>query len=163
MHTHCQPASRCAWLQPEEIPVIQKDKGIDAIVLTNHYYDFHCDDLSSDLQEQAKMFVDVYHRCKESGAKIGLKVFFGVEIKLIREPFQPEFLLYGLSEEDFLASFPLYNLSRKELFLYCCEKDILMVQAHPYSTQSNFLEEDLRYVRIPEANGGDRKGALSRC
>lgn len=146
MHTHCQPASRCAGYLPEEIPAMLKEKGIDAIVLTNHYYDFHCNDLSPDLHEQAEIFIDIYRRCKESGAKIGLKVFFGVEIKLIREPFQPEFLLYGFSEEDFRESFPLYNLSRKELFHYCCEKDVLMVQAHPYSNQKEFSNYDLRYI-----------------
>lgn len=150
MHTHCLPASRCAHHSPEEIPAIFKAKGIDAIVLTNHYYDFHCDHLSPHLQEQAEIYVDIFHRCQKAGAEIGLKVFFGVEIKLIREPYQPEFLLYGLSEQDFIESFPLYNLSRKELFEYCCEKDILMVQAHPYSTQSEFSEEDLRYIHAIE-------------
>ena len=146
MHTHCQPASRCAGYQPEEIPAMLKEKSIDAIVLTNHYYDFHCDDLSPNLKEQAEIYVDIFHRCRKNGAGIGLKVFFGAEIKLIREPCQPEFLLYGLSERDFIESFPLYNLSRKELFEYCCEKDILMVQAHPYSSQSEFSEDDLRYI-----------------
>lgn len=146
MHTHCLPASRCAHHSPEEIPAIFKGKGMDAIVLTNHCYDFHCDSLSPDLHKQAEIFIDVYQRCKEAGAQIGLKVFFGAEIKLVKEPYQPEFLLYGLSEADFLESFPLYNCSRKELFEYCCAKDILMVQAHPYSNQEEFSEDDLRYI-----------------
>lgn len=125
---------------------MHKDMGIDAIVLTNHYYDFHCDDLSPHLQEQAKIYLDIFHRCRKSGEKIDLKVFFGAEIKLIREPYAPEFLLYGLSEQDFLESFPLYNLSRRALYEYCCDRDILMVQAHPYSSQPAFSQEDLQYV-----------------
>ena len=132
MHTHCLPVSRCAHHQPNELPEIFKKNGIDAIVLTNHCYPNHCDPLSSNLNEQTKIYIDIFNRCKIAGDKIGFKVFFGSEIKLINEPNKPEFLLYGLSEEDFLSSYPLYNASQKELFDFCEQKNIIMVQSHPY-------------------------------
>ena len=124
LHTHCKPVSVCGKFPPEQLPEIISQKGIDAIVLTNHCYPRHCDALSPDLGEQARIFVEVFHRCKARGDELGFKVFFGVELKLINEPNRPEFLLYGLSEQDFLDSYPLYNCTQKELFDFCNEKNV---------------------------------------
>ena len=80
----------------------------------------------------ARIFVENYRRCKAAGDKIDFRVFFGAEVKLINVKGGMEFLLYGISEEDFMDSFPLYTVTQQELFDYCNEKDILMIQAHPY-------------------------------
>ena len=69
-----------------------------------------------------------------------------MEIKLINEPNKPEFLLYGLSEEDFISSYPLYNASQKELFDFCEQKNLIMVQAHPYRIEQGYAPADMRYV-----------------
>ncbi len=146
MHSHCVPGSNCAHHAPELLPGYFKKKGIDAIVLTNHYYPPHCKKLGETLEEQALEYVQIYKRCKEEGKKIGVKVFFGAELKLIKEPNGPEFLLYGISEEDFISSFPLYNKSQEELFDFCNEKNILMVQSHPYRTEQGYAPADMRFV-----------------
>ena len=146
MHVHCLPVSKCARLDAEELPRIFLSKGVEAFVLTNHCYPRHCDPLSDDLQEQARIFINVYHRCKEKGVQLGVKVIFGVEIKLINEPHTPEFLLYGLSEEDFIASYPLYNCTQKELFEFCNEKNVVMVQAHPFRSVQGYEPADMRYL-----------------
>lgn len=146
MHTHCLPVSRCAHHQPEELPEVFLKSGIDTIVLTNHCYPDHLIPLSTDLKEQADIYLDVYHRCKVKGEEIGVKVLFGVELKLINEPNYPEFLLYGLSEKEFLESYPLFNMTQRELFDFCNEKNILMVQAHPFRVEQGYAPCDMRYV-----------------
>jgi predicted metal-dependent phosphoesterase TrpH len=146
MHTHSLPVSLCAHHLPEELPQMFLAKGIDAIVLTNHCYPHHTDKLSPDLKEQAMIYIETYHRCKEAGEEIGLKVFFGVEIKLINEVGRPEFLLYGISEEDFTYTYPLYNCTQKELFDFCNQKNIVMVQSHPYRREQGYAPADMRYV-----------------
>ena len=146
MHTHCLPVSKCAHHEPELLPQIFKDSGIDAIVLTNHCDPVDCDRLAPTLKEQALAYVDAYHRCKKTGDKIGIKVFFGVEVKLTNEPNQPEFLLYGISEKDFLTSYPLYTISQQKLYEFCLQKDILLVQAHPYRTEQGYAPADMRYL-----------------
>lgn len=146
MHTHCKPVSRCAHHQPEEFPKMLKDAGIDGCVLTNHCYPAHMNPLSEDLKEQAKIYVDVFERAQKAGAEIGFKVFFGCELKLINEPNKPEFLLYGLKIEDFLDTYPLYNENQKTIFDFCNEKDILMVQAHPFRTEQGYAPADMKYV-----------------
>lgn len=146
MHTHCKPVSRCAHHQPEQLAEMFKNAGMDGFVLTNHCYPNHCDALSDDLHEQAKIYVDVFEECREAGQKIGIKVFFGVEIKLIKVEGAPEFLLYGISEQDFINSYPLYNATQKELFEFCNDKNIVMVQSHPYRTEQGYSPADMRYV-----------------
>lgn len=146
MHTHCLPVSRCAHHEPKLLPEMFLSSGVDAIVLTNHYYKAHCEMLADTFEEQANIYVDVYRRCKNRGAEVGFKVFFGAEIKLVNEPNKPEFLLYGISEEDFIASYPLYEKSQKELFEFCEKKDIIMVQAHPYRTEQGYSPADMRYL-----------------
>lgn len=146
LHTHCLPVSNCAHHMAEELPPIFVKNGIDAIVLTNHCYPSHCERLSPDLKGQAKTYVDTYYRCKTAGERIDFKVFFGVELKLINEPNKPEFLMYGLSEKDFIDSYPLYNLTQKDLFAFCNNKNVLMVQAHPYRSEQGYQPADMRYV-----------------
>ena len=102
-----------------------KNAGIDGCVLTNHYSKPHMDTLSDDLKEQAKIYVDTFERAKQAGEEIGFKVFFGCELKLITQPHKPEFLLYGLTIEDFLETYPLYNEDQKTVFYFCNEKNIV--------------------------------------
>ena len=146
MHTHCLPVSRCACHDPEQLPAFFMEAGIGAIVLTNHCYPYHCENLSPDPSEQVRIYLDIYRRCRDKGEELGFRVFFGAEIRLMREPNMPEFLLYGLSEQDFVETYPLYNCTQKELFDFCNEKDILMVQAHPFRTEQGHAPADMRYV-----------------
>ncbi len=144
MHAHTKPGSICAHHSPEEVPEMFVKAGYGAVVLTNHYYPDHLNCLSFDIKTQPHEFVKIYHRTKIAAEKLGLKVFFGAEVKLINVENTPEFLLYGISEEDFISSFPLYSLSQKELYDFCCDKNILMVQAHPY--RAGYTPAELQYM-----------------
>lgn len=147
LHVHCKPVSLCAHHPPEELPAHFQKAGMDGFVLTNHCYPAHCEPLCpGDPAGQAQAYRETYRRCKAAGDAIGVKVFFGAELKLINEPHQPEFLLYGISEEDFLASYPLWDKSQAELFAFCEAHDILMVQAHPYRTGQGYEPADMRYL-----------------
>ena len=146
LHTHCNPGSQCATVSPEESPALLKAAGIDGLVLTNHCYPRHCNSLSPDLKEQPYRYVEVFHRLKKEADELGMKAFFGAEVTLINEIKKMEFLLYGISEQDFLDSFPLYTYSQKELFDYCNKKDILMIQAHPFRDEQGHSPAEPRYM-----------------
>ncbi len=146
MHTHCLPVSRCAHHMAELLPDMFREASIDAIVLTNHCSPYHCDVLGETHEKQALEYIDVYRRCKQRGESIGFKVFFGVEVKLINEPNLPEFLLYGISEEDFILHYPLYDKTQKELYDFCEQKNILMVQAHPFRIEQGHKPANIKYV-----------------
>lgn len=145
-HLHSKPVSICAHHMPDEFPQMLKDAGVDAFVLTNHCYLSHLVRLSEDLKEQAKIYVDVFHQAKKKADEIGIKAFFGCELKLVNEPNKPEFLLYGLSEQTFLDTYPLYYETQKTVFEFCNKNDILMIQAHPFRTEQGYAPADMRYV-----------------
>ncbi len=145
-HTHCKPISACAHHMPDEFPQMLKAAGVDAFVLTNHCYPAHLVRLTEDLKEQAKIYVDVFYQAKKKAEEIGIKAFFGCELKLIKEPKMPEFLLYGLSEQTFLDTYPLYYEDQKTVFEFCNKNDILMIQAHPFRIEQGYAPADMRYV-----------------
>ena len=76
----------------------------------------------------------------------GVKVFFGVELKLINESNKPKFLLYGITEEDFLEMYTLYNITQKEFFEFCNSKNIVMVQSYPYAEGQGYHPADMIYL-----------------
>jgi predicted metal-dependent phosphoesterase TrpH len=146
LHTHSYPGSLCAEHYADELPEIYAKAGMDALVLTNYCFPYHCEDLGEELHTQAKNFVKIYEHCMLAGKRVGVRVFFGVEVKLIKERKQPEFLLYGIGEQDFINSFPLYEYTQKELFEYCERENILMIQAHPFKTSEGNTFADLEYL-----------------
>ena len=151
-HVHTLPVSRCATKTSEELPAYFAAAGVDAFVLTNHYYPHHCNFLSEDLAEQARLYLDAFYRCREAGKACGVGVYFGCEVKLIHEPHTPEFLLIGISEELFLKTYPLYEKSQKELFDFCNEHDILIIQAHPFRAEQGYEPADTRYMHGVEVH-----------
>jgi predicted metal-dependent phosphoesterase TrpH len=154
LHTHCNPGSQCATVTPEELPALLKAAGLGGLVLTNHCYPRHCNSLTPDIKEQPYRYVEVFHRVKKAAEELGLKAFFGAEVTLINESKKMEFLLYGISEQDFIDSFPLYTYSQKELFDYCNQKNILMIQAHPFRDEQGHSPADPKYMHGIEALNG---------
>ncbi len=146
MHVHCLPVSLCARVNYNEVPLLFKNGGINAFVLVNHCYPKHTNKLGETFEQQAQEYLNTFLKCKEEGEKQGVKVFFGVELKLINETGTPEFLLYGISEETFLTTYPLYNLSQKELFSFCNKHNILMVQAHPFREEQSYAPANPNYM-----------------
>lgn len=153
-HTHCLEVSRCAHHQPEELPHYYKNAGFDAFVLTNHCCPIHLDYFGTDQDVQIKAYIDAYKRAKKEGAEIGVKVLFGCEIKLMRSAYGTEFLLFGITEEEFARSFPLYNMTQKELFEYCNSNNLLMYQTHPFRIEQGYHLADLSYMHGLEAYNG---------
>ncbi len=151
-HVHTRPVSLCATKTSEELPAYFAAAGVDAFLLTNHYYPAHCNPLSDDLAEQARLYLDSFYRCRKAGKACGVKVFFGCEVKLINEPHTPEFLLIGISEELFFSSYPLYTYTQRELFAFCNTNDILMVQAHPFRAEQGYQPADVRYMHGVEVH-----------
>lgn len=146
LHVHCRPASLCSHHQPEEIPAMFKAAGLGGFVLTNHYYPNHLFSLGDTPEVQAGAYIDVWRRAYEAGKKIGISVLFGAEVKLMEEPNEPEFLLYGFTEKQMKDSYPLYHLSQKELFDYCNANDILMYQSHPFRIEQGYAPADPAYM-----------------
>lgn len=140
MHAHTSGVSHCCVLDPESIVSVAKETGLDGIVLTNHYAENYV---------TVEKYIDEYHITKEAGEKIGLKVFFGIEVTVNWNP-RIHLLVYGVPTE-FLEEHPaLYAMTQEELYALVHENGGVLVQAHPYRGGTTVL--DTRYLDGVEAN-----------
>ena len=148
MHTHSSGISGCCRLNVFEIVDAAKDVGLDGIILTNHYYSDGADDYESQA-DYVECYIKEYELARAYGEKVGLKVFFGIEVT-------PEFmerlhlLVYGV-ETDFLRNNPqLCDLSLKELYELVHENGGILVEAHPFRHNCPII--DTNYLDALEIN-----------
>ena len=139
-HVHTAPLSGCAQVPAREVPALYRQKGYDAIVVTNHYMDHVFEHYYGIAGSEAQLehFLSGYRQAREEGERIGLAVWLGAELNPRRynrpERVYPvrEFLIYGLTEEFVLGHPRWYDDSQEEIFAACEREGFVMVQSHPF-------------------------------
>ena len=137
MHAHSNPASRCSEIPPEDLVRHYKDKGYDAVVLTNHFVHRPVEEKRAAVETQ----LTDYRKACEAGEKLGIRVLLGAEIRFAGET--NDFLLYGVDENILLSVFdhlgnglPAFRENFK------LEKSLL-IQAHPFRASCQVADSRL--------------------
>lgn len=132
LHCHSLGGSVCGHATMDDIIDDYTAKGFGGVVLTNHYSSYNPVETSDEitLKDKVDKFFALYDDLKEKGAKRGLKVFFGAEIRII--PTNTEYMLYGFDREFLYKNPTLYELTQKELFALAEKNGIFMYQTHPF-------------------------------
>ena len=128
-HSHTLPVSPCAKLSPEEMVREVKEKGYDAVIVTNHYApSFFAE---GDYKTRIHDYFADFERAKAEGEKIGIKVFAAAEIHITAGP--EDFLVFGVNEDEFAEMGNLCLLSLPELYqkVHTLPHGIVL-QAHPF-------------------------------
>lgn len=137
MHAHTSPASRCSEVTPEEVVRLYKEKGYNAVVLTNHFVHRPAGEKQDAVQKQ----LEDYRRACIAGKKLGMTVLLGAEIRFAGET--NDFLLYGVDENILCSVFDHLDNGlgafRENLKL---EKSLL-IQAHPFRVSCKIANTDL--------------------
>ncbi len=128
LHAHTSPASSCSEILPEHLIEIYKTNGYDSVVITNHFT--FRDVTGENGKRYFDRFLDDYRLCKEHGAKAGLSVVFGAEIRFAENI--NDYLIFGICPEDMtdiraLLPYGIDNFYRE----YKNDKNII-IQAHPF-------------------------------
>ncbi len=150
-HVHTSEGSWCATVSAEDMVRLYKDAGYQGIVVTNHFFEdyFKNPDYKS-WKDIVDGFLLGYRKAVEAGSKIGLDVFFGMELKFT-ESFN-DFLIYGI-DENFILENPYLNRIGLKAFRELIQgTDILMFQAHPYRAWSE--PADVKYLDGIEVYNG---------
>lgn len=128
-HVHSSGISLCSGVDYKQIVDEKKKLGYNGVILTNH-----CQKWYYPAQEHAA-FIERFIQEYRSGAAYaqaqGFKLWLGIEVTL-HEPHYADWLLYGVTEECLWATPCLYQLTQAELFAFCEQWGVLMVQAHPF-------------------------------
>jgi len=131
IHVHTSETSGCGRMPGAELARVYADAGYDAVLVCDHYYDGWFE-TRADLSwpEQVRQFCRGYRAVSETGATLGLDVFFGVELRL--NGCSNDYLVIGV-DEAFLVSHPrLYELSLFDAYALLDSNGALLVQAHPF-------------------------------
>ena len=128
-HLHTSPVSECALASVEEQLTFYKELGYDGVFITNHFLDGNIN-IGSDrsYEERLNFYCSDYEKGVEFGKKIGIKVFFGVELSYKGT----DFLVYGLDKQWFLSHPEIMEMTKRKELQFMMESGALVIQAHPY-------------------------------
>ncbi len=161
MHVHTSAISFCARADFQTVVESKIAAGYGGMVITNH-----CQSWYYPPNENAsfmKRVVEEYRNAKSYGERRGFRVFLGIEVT-VNDPFYSDWLLYGVTEPFLLNAPCLYQLSQKELYLLCEKHGVVLVQAHPYRSNTGYCDDmrpaELKYLHGLEINCS--KGDLER-
>ena len=129
-HAHSKGISKCCQIEGDKMVLVVKEKGMDGIILTNHYDKSYV--IENDIIGLAKRYIDEYYYVKECGDKINIKVFFGIEVTMSKHN-NLHMLVYGV-EPEFILQYPdIYDYEIDKLSKIVHEEGGILVQAHPYA------------------------------
>ncbi len=130
LHSHTSPVSGCACITPEELVTCAKEKGYDAVVLTNHFFLYdHKYAKYQRAEEPMEFYLKDFYEAKRHGEKLGVKVLLGAEYCLDRTN---DILIFGLDEELLRKTVNLRDMSLEDFYKEFHREDLLFIQAHPF-------------------------------
>ncbi len=139
LHAHSSAISLCCQIPAREVINVALEKGIDGIVLTNHYQKSYIEDgTASDFAER---YIEEFYSAESYGRELGCKVFFGIEVSMELYT-SVHMLVYGV-KPDFLREYPtLFDCTQKELYALVKSAGGILIQAHPYRNGTTVLDTD---------------------
>lgn len=128
-HLHTKETSACACATGKEQALQYKEAGYDGIIITDHFFGGNtCIPRKLSWEERINLFFKGYENAKETGDKIGLKVFFGYE-----ETFNgTDFLVYGLDKEWMLNHPEMEFFTIEQQYNAAKENRGMVIHAHPF-------------------------------
>ncbi len=139
MHAHTGAISRCCRADAKKIILTAKEKGYDALVITNHYTSNYFTEENH--REWIEKYIDEWHNCKALGKRLGVKIFSGVEVTYSRDP-KIHLLIYGADEAFLRKNLFLSEMELGGLYALCKVSGSVLVQAHPFRNGSTPLDPD---------------------
>ena len=130
LHVHSLGGSWCAKASAKEIAARFSAEGYGGIMLTNHYSKkAFADYPTKDFKGRIDYFFSLVDQVKNECAKVGLKVFYGVEVA--SAPNGTEYILVGFDKSFLYDNEYLYDLTQEQLFVLAEKYNLFMYQAHP--------------------------------
>ena len=136
MHVHTKDISKCCQLDAEAIVKIAQEKGIQGIVLTNHYQkDYY---LQEDSYSFAKKYIESYKKFELIGKKYNILTYFGLEVTADKYN-NAHLLIYGIDENFVLSNSNICDYTLEEMYKKVHEANGIIIQAHPYRNNIDLL------------------------
>ena len=134
-HLHTKLISKCGWLSADTIISGYKEKGYDAVTVTDH---FHRDWLGTAGItpgrgiDVAAEFLRGYDAVYEAGEKAGIKVYYGAELRFDKN--NNDYLLLGYEKELLNNTDEILSMGIGAFSKTAKNARALIIQAHPFRT-----------------------------
>ena len=147
LHAHSSGISKCCRIDGKNMLIVAKEKGIDGVILTNHYDKSY---ITVDSKELAERYVNEYIYVKKCADELGMKAFFGIEVTMAKHN-NVHMLIYGVDCDFLLKYHDVFDYEQEYLYKLVKEHDGILIQAHPLRRGINVLL-DLKYLVGVEIN-----------
>lgn len=141
-HLHAKDTSPCGHLFAEEMVKLYKEAGYSTVFVSDHFQRSVLEgfgDLS--WNEKVDRFLLGYENAKKAGEALDLTVLPAIELRL--DECINHYLVYGF-DRQFLYDFDgRFDLTIEEFMPMAREKNLLVVQAHPYRDGKNLPRPEL--------------------
>ena len=153
LHCHTLGGSYCAKCSADKMIEDYASKGFNGLVVTNHYGSWALNDgeyVGKTDKEKVDFFFSLVDDAKLEGAKRGVEVYFGIEVRI--DETMTEYMLLGFDRAFLYDNPKLYQLTQEQLFDLCNKNGVLMYQSHPY--RMNVKAGNPRFMHGAEAFNG---------
>jgi len=141
-HTHTSDVSPCGNVSAEIVVREHKEAGYQGIAITDHCWPGFVDPRRGDpWRKTYEFFKSGYAAAKAEGDKIGLDVFFAMELRFDEN--YNDYLVFGLSDEFVLANKNLSELTLATFREKTKDLDVLIFQAHPFRNMMKLMPAKL--------------------
>ena len=132
-HLHTKHTSKCGWLEAPALAEGYRAAGYAAIAVTDHYnrttFEYLGIDLSSGA-DKLRAFLTGYDRMREEGAKRGLRIYRGAELRF--DECDNDYLLYDWPDELLADPEAVFRMGIAAFAPLARAAGALLIQAHPY-------------------------------
>jgi len=132
-HLHTTHISQCGCLEAREIAERYKEAGYSALIVTDHYNRTTFDYIGVDPAgggDKIGAFLEGYRRVREEGAKLGLRVFKGAELRF--DESENDYLFYGWRDDLLAEPDRIFRMGIAAFAPVARAQGGLIIQAHPY-------------------------------
>lgn len=127
LHAHTSPGSSCSQVPPEDMAVIYKELGYDAVTIANHFvYGYQ----GQDKEGVIERFFNDFEKAEKKGKEIGIKVLLAAEIRF--EENENDYLIYGVTRKMMEEIYDLLPLGVENFRKVYSMPDSVFLQAHPF-------------------------------
>lgn len=132
-HLHTSHVSKCGYLDADKLAELYAAAGYGGIIVTDHFNRITFDYLGLDPagpEDKVGPFLEGYRRLKEEGAKRGLAVYKGAELRF--DECENDYLLFGWPDELLADAEAVFRMGVAAFAPLARAAGALMFQAHPY-------------------------------
>ncbi len=135
LHAHCSPASPCGDLPADAVVRVFHDAGYQALALTNHFFPRLSQQILGEMDKEKylAMYFDNYKAACEEGAKLGMPVWLGAELRWCAQG-DSDYLIYGVDEPMLREIFDYLDADAATFVRDCKSEKSFFIQAHPMRT-----------------------------